>query len=129
MNLRISRRIRVIMKRLIFLTAVAAMLGMGLSRPASAFGPDCGCQYIPWHGMYYSPAVGVPQALVVPPTVHCQAHLSSTTAGTRVSGIRAKFKAIELAPGVYDPRGFYPTPRWPSSTDQLGTYYVRAPRR
>ena len=65
---------------------------------------------------------------MIPPSSSRSA-VTDTTAGTRVTGIRAKFKAIELAPGVYDPRGFYPTPRWPSSTDQLGTYYVRAPRR
>jgi hypothetical protein len=117
------------MKRLILSTAVAVLLGVGLSSPAGAFYP-LGYRYgaVPWHGQYYSPAEGVPVPLVVPPTACHQTHLNSSVPSERVTRIRPQFQPFDIGPGYYDPRGFQPTPRWPSSTDQLGTYYIRAPR-
>jgi hypothetical protein len=115
------------MKRLILSTAVAVLLGVGFSSPAGAIHPfhhGGG----PWHGPYYSPAEGVPVPLVVPPTAHCQTHLYSGVPSSHVTHISPQFQPFDFGPGYYDPRAFLPTPRWPSSTDQLGTYYIRGPR-
>lgn len=80
----------------------------------------------PWHGQYYDVAWGVPVALVVPPTAENQAHLGSGVGATRVTPIPHQF-----GPGypmqVEGGGPFYPTPRWPNSTDQFGDYYIRGP--
>ena len=67
--------------------------------------------------------------LVVPPTVHRQYQLNSFAGGDRISRIHAQFDRSWPGPGYYDPRGFQPTPRWPTDTEQFGDYYVRGPRR
>jgi hypothetical protein len=81
----------------------------------------------PWHGYYYDPAWGMPIALVVPPTAESQTHWGWGVGNTRVTTINHQFHRDYPGPGVYDRRGFLPTPPWPSDTDQFGVYYVRGP--
>ena len=81
----------------------------------------------PWHGDYYHSQYGRPLALVVPPTAHMQSSYSWGVAQTRMTPIyhqfgRGYYGAYEVGGGIYQP-----TPRWPSSTDQFGVYYVRGP--
>lgn len=87
-----------------------------------------------WHGAYYGPwtgSCGAPLALVVPPTAQFKTRWSWGVGGTQVVPINAQFQRG----GYYPPSpsgagmggGFYPTPQWPSSTDQFGVYYVRGP--
>ncbi len=83
-------------------------------------------QAYPWHGDYYDVAWGVPVALVVPPTAEHQAHLGWGVGATRVT--RTEHQFGRGYPGPSGPGGpFYPTPPWPSSTDQFGDYYIRGP--
>lgn len=84
--------------------------------------------YGPWHTEYYDPAAGAPVALVVPPTARTQTHLEAGAPSSRVTRIGSKYLPIGPQGGVYDQRAFQPTPRWPTSTDQLGVNYVRGPR-
>lgn len=80
----------------------------------------------PWHGAYYHTMWGQPVALVVPPTAEYETHWSWGVAQTRVTPIWPQFQ--RSWPGPYaGGAGFLPTPRWPSSTDQFGVYYVRGP--
>jgi hypothetical protein len=83
--------------------------------------------YYPWHGQYYHTAWGSPVALVVPPTAESQTNWHWGVSGTRTSTIRHQFR--RPYPGTYDGfgTGFYPTPHWPSDTDQFGVYYIRGP--
>ena len=84
-------------------------------------------QSYPWHGGYYDTAWGMPVAVVVPPTAESQAHLGWGVGATRVTPIQHQFERNYPGPGVYDRSWFQPTPAWPSSTDQLGDYYIRGP--
>jgi hypothetical protein len=79
-----------------------------------------------WVGGYSHTMWGQPVALVVPPTAELQTHWNWGVAQTRVNPIWPQF--ARAYPGPYaGGRGFLPTPRWPSSTDQFGVYYVRGP--
>ena len=79
-----------------------------------------------WAGNYYHTMWGQPVALVVPPTAELQTHWNWGVAQTRVTPIWPQYS--RAFPGPYaGGRGFLPTPRWPSSTDQFGVYYVRGP--
>jgi hypothetical protein len=80
----------------------------------------------PWHANYYDAAWGMPVAMVVPPTAESQTHYSWGVPSSRVTGINHQFHR-NFGPSTYDRRAFLPTPPWPSSTDQLGYYYVRGP--
>ncbi len=131
------------MKRFVILAAAAAMLAAcGLAREATAgcetravWGSKKGrtayyqSQTYPWHGGYYDVAWGVPVALVVPPTAENQWHYGWGVGTDRVTPIQHQFR--RAYPG--GPEGgcgcncFHPTPRWPSSTDQFGDYYIRGP--
>ncbi|HVA47257.1 MAG TPA: hypothetical protein VNH11_12890 [Pirellulales bacterium] len=83
----------------------------------------CGSE---WAGGYYHTMWGQPVALVVPPTAELQTHWNWGVAQTSVTPIWPQF--TRAYPGPYaGGRGFLPTPRWPSSTDQFGVYYVRGP--
>ena len=83
-------------------------------------------QYGDWVGNYYHTMWGQPVALVVPPTAELQTHWNWGVAQTRVTPIWPQFGRDY--PGPYaGGRGFLPTPKWPSSTDQFGVYYVRGP--
>lgn len=81
--------------------------------------------YQTWHGDYYHVAWGQPVALVVPPTVRWQSHYNWGVANTRVTPVYHQFGPYR-GEGVIGRRFFAP-PAWPSSTDQLGVYPVRAP--
>lgn len=83
---------------------------------------------IPWHGAHYHTMWGQPVALVVPPTVEYQTNYSWGVPATRVEPIYHQFN--RNYPGAYyGGNGFYPTPAWPSDTNQFGVYYVRGPWR
>jgi hypothetical protein len=81
----------------------------------------------PWHGAYYDAAWGMPVALVVPPTAETQTHWSWGVGSLRVTPIEHQYHYGYPEPGTYDRSWFQPTPRWPSSTDQFGDYYIRGP--
>jgi hypothetical protein len=79
-----------------------------------------------WSGNYYHTMWGQPVALIVPPTAELQTHWNWGVAQTAVTPIWPQYS--REFPGPYaGGRGFLPTPRWPSSTDQFGVYYVRGP--
>ena len=80
-----------------------------------------------WHGNYYTPAWGMPVALVVPPTVQAQTNWGWGVGNTRVTGIPHQFEPGYPMPGDYDRRLFRPTPPWPTDTRQFGEYYIRGP--
>jgi hypothetical protein len=81
----------------------------------------------PWHGAYYNTQTGRPTAVVVPPTARMQSSYNWGVAQTRSTPIYHQYG--RAYPGVAAPAGlpFQPTPRWPSSTEQHGYYYVRGP--
>jgi len=85
-------------------------------------------QMYPWHGDYYSPAWGMPVALVVPPKVRAQTLWGWGVGNTRVIGVPHQYEPGYPTPGGgYDPRQFRPTPGWPTDTTQFGVYYIRGP--
>ncbi len=84
-------------------------------------------QCYPWHGGYYSPAWGMPLALVVPPTAEVQTNWGWGVGNTRTTTIRHQFERNYPGPGYYSREAFRPTPPWPSDTDQSGKYYIRGP--
>lgn len=79
-----------------------------------------------WAGCYYHTMWGQPVALIVPPTAELQTHWNWGVAQTSVTPIWPQFSRNYPGP-YFGGRGFAPTPRWPSSTDQFGVYYVRGP--
>ena len=80
----------------------------------------------PWHGSYYHISYGAPTALITPPTARTQAHYAWGVGNNRTTTIPAQFQ--RSWPGFSsNGLGFRGTPRWPSSTDQFGVYYVRGP--
>jgi hypothetical protein len=123
------------MKRILILTALVALTAAWeWTSPAMAF--EFGIkqrtayaqsQMYPWHGEYYDSAWGMPVAVVVPPTAESQAHLGWGVGATRVTAIQHQFQRDYPGPGTYNRAWFRPTPPWPSSTDQLGDYYIRGP--
>ena len=82
---------------------------------------------LPWHNAYYHAAYGEPIALVVPPTAEYQSQYGWGVGGTRVTPIYHQFG--RPYPGVSAGANgyFYPTPAWPSDTNQFGVYYIRGP--
>lgn len=123
------------MKRFIILAAVAALLVvLGSTENATAgHGGRKGrvanreSQMYPWHGDYYDAAWGMPVAVVVPPTAEAQTHLGWGVGATRITPIQHQYNRPYSGPGVYNRAWFRPTPAQPSSTDQLGDYYIRGP--
>jgi len=89
----------------------------------------------PWHAPYYNTAYGQPVALVVNPRASTQTHWNWGVAGTRISPLyhrfaRPDFGGVPMQQAGSEGGGqLLPTPRWPSSTDQFGVYYVRGPWR
>jgi hypothetical protein len=82
----------------------------------------------PWHGPYYHREYGAPVALVVPPTASAHTQWSWGVAQTHVMPTYHQFGRAYPGgvPGEYlGP--LYPTPAWPSHTDQFGVYPVRGP--
>lgn len=81
----------------------------------------------PWHGNYYETMWGSPVALVVPPNAGLQTNYGWGVPSMRISPIYHQYRP-GYPGGGYGPSGaFYPTPRWPSDTNQFGVYYIRAP--
>jgi hypothetical protein len=81
----------------------------------------------PWHGPYYHREYGMPLALVVPPTASAQTQWSWGVAQTRVMPTYPQFGRSYPGGGGFGGSPLYPTPAWPSHTDQFGVYYVRGP--
>lgn len=80
-----------------------------------------------WHGAYYHTMWGSPVALLVPPTAERQVHWGWGVGNTRVTPIYPQFSPGYAVPGPSGPMMLYPTPPWPSDTDQFGVNYVRGP--
>ncbi len=80
-----------------------------------------------WHGGYYEAGWGMPLALVVPPKAEMQSHYGWGVGSTRVTPIQHQYEPGYPMPGQYQRGWFQPAPHWPTSTDQLGVYYIRGP--
>lgn len=79
-----------------------------------------------WHGAYYQQQWGVPLAMVVPPTANAQSAYSWGVSRTTMTPIYHQYQ--RPFPGEFEGAGpLYPTPIWPSHTDQFGRYYIRGP--
>ena len=81
-----------------------------------------------WHQGYYQGQWGAPLALVVPPNVDFQTNYGNSVGTTQVTRIWPKF--TQSYPGDATPGNapkYKPVPNWPTSTQQLGTYYIRGP--
>jgi hypothetical protein len=124
-------------KRILLLAAAAALLatwgwtdnawatGRGTLKNRVAYRQS---QTYPWHGAYYDAAWGTPVAMVAPPTAENQTHLGWGVGATRVNSIQHQFQRNYPGGGYTSVRPWFrPAPAWPSSTDQLGAYYVRGP--
>ncbi len=82
----------------------------------------------PWHGPYAYTPWGMPTALVVPPTSKFHTSLAWGVSQSEMVPIYHQFHRDY--PGVMAIGGgaeIYPTPYWPSHTDQIGVYPVRGP--
>ncbi len=124
------------MKRFLLLSAAVALVGLsGWANDASAAARGglksrvsyWQSQTKPWHGEYYDVAWGVPVAVVVPPTAESQTHLGWGVGATRVTPIQHQFRRGYPGDFGNERVRFLPPPAWPSSTDQLGDYYIRGP--
>ncbi len=119
------------MKTLILPSILAlAVAAVGLSQAASAGvlgGRNNKSPAPTWHGSYYEGGWGMPLALVVPPNAEKQVHYGWGVGATRTTPIEYQYQPGYPMPGYYDRSGFLPVPHWPSSTDQLGVYYIRGP--
>jgi hypothetical protein len=123
------------MKRILILSLAAAtlvawgwaneaMAGRGSLKSRVAYHQS---QTYPWHGSYYDTAWGAPVAVVVPPKAESQTHWGWGVGATTVTPIQHQYQRGYSGPGVYNRSWFRATPHWPSSTDQLGDYYIRGP--
>ncbi|MEO1528379.1 MAG: hypothetical protein AAFX06_23400 [Planctomycetota bacterium] len=81
----------------------------------------------PWHGRYYNQSYGQPLAVVVPPNVSMQQSYSWGVSQNLMRPIYHQYGRSAPAMGAAPRGSFYPTPHWPSHTDQFGYYYIRAP--
>jgi hypothetical protein len=81
----------------------------------------------PWNGDYYHVMWGEPVALVSPPRMSKQTHWNWGVSQTAITPVWHQYTRAYPGPFVAGGKGFAPTPRWPSSTDQFGVYYVRGP--
>lgn len=120
------------MKRVTKGILAAALLGtLAWADSAGAFErPLVGrrwAQTQPWHDGYTHAGWSSPVALVVPPTAEDQTHYGWGVGATRVTRIYPQFQLGYPGPAYYNPKAFQATPRWPSSTDELGVYYIRGP--
>ena len=84
-------------------------------------------QALPWHNAYYHAAYGEPIALVVPPTAEYQSQYGWGVGGTRVTPIYHQFGRAYPGGSAGAYGYYYPTPAWPSDTNQFGVYYIRGP--
>lgn len=81
----------------------------------------------PWHGDYTYTPYGQHTGLVVPPTATMQTTMGWGVTQNSMRPIYHQYARPFPGPvsGVTTP--CYPTPRWPSHTDQFGVYYIRGP--
>jgi hypothetical protein len=84
-------------------------------------------QCLPWHNAYYHAAYGEPIGLVVPPTAEYQTQYGWGVGGTRVTPIYHQFGRPYPGANAGAYGYFYPTPAWPSDTNQFGVHYIRGP--
>lgn len=84
-------------------------------------------QALPWHNAYYHAAYGEPIGLVVPPTAEYQAQYGWGVGGYRVTPIYHQFGRAYPGGNAGAYGYFYPTPAWPSDTNQFGVHYIRGP--
>lgn len=80
-----------------------------------------------WHGQYNYWRFNAPTALVVPPTASFQTSYSWGVGGTKSLPINHQFNSPASGGSGGISQQFSSPPYWPSSTDQLGVYPVRAP--
>jgi hypothetical protein len=81
-----------------------------------------------WHDNYYDPAWGPqPHALVVPPNTHSHVEYNWGVGGTEWLPIPHQYRAGYTGAGSIGAGPFLPMPVQPSSTRQMGVYYIRAP--
>ena len=113
---------------------LVVLIAASLAAVLSARGGELlyrGRQQTEWNtNSYYDPAWGMPEALVVPPTVHWQSNYAWGVGGSRLTRIRARYQSEVPGPeSSYNPRDYQPAPPQPSDTQQFGVNYVRGPRR
>jgi hypothetical protein len=82
-----------------------------------------------WNYNYYDPAWGAsPHALVSPPNAKRHTEYNWGVCGNETTRINHQFiGGMRSLPGAYG-SPVYPAPVQPSSTNQMGVYYIRAPR-
>lgn len=120
------------MKRLVLWTFAVALTTAGLVDTAVAFERGffrrgAGAPVNVEQAGYYDPAWGAPLAVLVPPTARFQTHYGWGIGATRVTRIPSQFQPDYMEPSYVAPGSIRPAPVWPSSTDQLGNYYIRGP--
>lgn len=81
----------------------------------------------PWHGPYAYTPYGTPTALVVPPTAKMHTSYSWGVGQSEMIPIYHQFHRDYPMGGGFGGAEIYPTPVWPSHTDQLGVFPVRGP--
>jgi len=109
---------------------VVAMLGLGAAADRSEANDNLNrrvARSYSWHHDYYDPQWnGLPHAMVMPPTVRRHVEYNWGVAGTENLPIRHQY--YRGWRGDVSGGGFFqPAPVQPSSTHQMGTYYIRAP--
>ncbi len=123
-------------KRFLGLSVLAlAAVVIGWASPAHAGGRRAiasrwgyrHAQTRPWHGGYYYTQKGAPVALVVPPTAQSQMFWGWGVAQSGTRPIYHQFARPYPGESAGGADQLYPTPAWPSHTDQFGVYYVRGP--
>jgi|GEM_PF-2712233 len=85
-----------------------------------------------WHSGYVDPQWTAPHAMVVPPNVCRQITYQWGVGGTEQHKIHPRYQGVYgVGSSGYGAGGgmYRPAPVQPTHTDQLGTYYVRMPRR
>jgi hypothetical protein len=84
---------------------------------------------VPWHGQYYHTEYNRPVALVVPPTASNYTSWGWGVPSYRMMPLHHQFHRRYPGNAGVAGAGFplYPTPPWPSDTEQFGVYYVRGP--
>lgn len=80
-----------------------------------------------WHGQHNYWKYNAPTALVLPPTASFQTSYSWGVGGTKSLPINHQFNSPAPGGSGGISQQFSSSPYWPSSTDQLGVYGVRAP--
>lgn len=113
----------------LIIAAAIALFAAPATVEARRYGQRALAQNYSWHHNYYDPAWGPePHALVVPPGVNGHVEYNWGVAGTDFLPIPHQYHrgiggGLGLGAGP-----FAPAPVVPYSTNQMGVYYIRAPR-